>query len=54
MAALTFDGPAQRGQGHNGQYVYWMCMACPSAATVAAQGIKTPSDFNRQTVCIVF
>ena len=49
MAALTFDGPAQRGQGHNGQYVYWMCMACPSAATVAAQGIKTPSDFDRQT-----
>ena len=49
MAGLTFDGPPQRGQGQNGQYVYWLCMACPSEETVAAQGIKAPSDFTRDT-----
>ena len=49
MAALRLDGPAQQGQRANGQYVYWMCMACPSEETVAAQGIKAPSDFTRET-----
>eukprot|EP00959_Pyramimonas_sp_CCMP1952_P293632 6141101-Pyramimonas_sp.AAC.1 len=48
MAAPRLDGPAQRGPGHNGQYVYWMCMACPSEETVAAQGIKKPNDFTRE------
>ena len=50
MAALDFDGAPQRGQGQNGQYVYWMCMAFPSEETVAAQEINSAafaSDYGR-------
>ena len=45
----SLKGPPQPGQGRNGQYVYWLCMSFPAEATVAEQGIKTPSDFIRAT-----
>ena len=43
---LQLEGPSQRGRGVQGQYVYWICMAYPLPATVAAQGIKTSDDFD--------
>ena len=42
-----FSGPAQAGQGCNGQYVYWITMSFPSEETVAEHGVKTPTDFDR-------
>ena len=47
--ALVLDGPAQRGQGVAGQYVYWMCMPYPTPENVAAHNVKTPDDFNRDS-----
>ena len=46
---LSLDGPAQRGQGVAGQYVYWICMPYPTPENVAAHNVKTPDDFNRDS-----
>ena len=44
---LGATGPPQHGRGSNGQYVYWITMALPTAAIVAAHGVKTPREFDR-------
>ena len=44
------EGPPRGGQGSNGQYVYWICMAYASDQTIA-RGAKTPADFDRKTFC---
>ena len=38
------DGPPQGGQGQNGQYVYWICMAYPSEAIVREHGVKVKAN----------
>ena len=48
--ALPLSGPAQRGRGVPGQYVYWICMAHPTPETLAKKAdIKTPADFSRES-----
>ena len=49
VMALSLEGPQQRGQSVNGQYVYWICMVYPSAETVQNHGVKTPDDFDRES-----
>ena len=46
---LTLDGPWQLGQGQNGQYVYWVCMAYPTPETVQNHGVKIPDDLDRES-----
>jgi hypothetical protein len=52
MAAAESDpqlqGPAQRGNGVHGQYVYAIVMVQPTAVVIA-RGVKQPSDFDRVT-----
>ena len=53
VMALSLEGPQQRGQSVNGQYVYWICMVYPSAETVQNHGVKTPDDFDRESFRVV-
>ena len=39
--ALVPDGPAQRGRGIHGQYVYWMTMSHPRPETVQQLSLRT-------------
>ena len=43
------SGPPQRGRGYNGQYVYWITQAHPTAESVRKLGLKVPGDFSRQS-----
>ena len=47
--ALALEGPAQRGRGVPGQYVYWIVMAYPTPETVAQKAVKTPDDFTHDS-----
>ena len=42
-------GPAQRGRGVHGQYVYWICTQHPKPETVQRTGVKTLADFDGPT-----
>jgi hypothetical protein len=44
----TPTGPAQRGRGVQGQYVYWVVQVYPKPETIARLGLKTPDDFDRE------
>ena len=46
---LQLNGPAQRGRGVHGQYVYAIIMVQPTAEVIAQQGVKQPIDFDRTT-----
>ena len=40
--ALALEGPAQRGRGVPGQYVYWIVMAYPTPKTLAQKPDSRP------------
>ena len=40
-------GPAQRGRGVHGQYVYLIVFSHPTDEAVAAQQLRRPADFTR-------
>ncbi len=42
------SGPKQNGRGSHGQYVYWITQPHPLPATIAALGLKTPDDYDRE------
>ena len=44
---LALMGPPQRGQGCNGQYVYWIVMPYPLPEPVASTQIKTPDECRK-------
>ena len=47
--ALPLNGPPQRGDGVQGQYVYALIMPRPTAEVVARTGVKLPTDFDRES-----
>ena len=44
-------GPKQYGRGVHGQYVYWVTMPYPKAATIAKHSLKSPDAFTREEFC---
>ena len=44
-------GPRQYGRGVHGQYVYWITMPYPKAATIATHNLKRPDEFTREAFC---
>ena len=45
------SGPAQMGQGSNGQYVYWVVMSNPTPEAVERLSLKKPSDLTKAEFC---
>ena len=47
--ALPLNGPPQRGNGVQGQYVYALIMPRPTAEVLARTAVKLPTDFDRES-----
>ena len=50
--ALVPDGPAQRGRGIHGQYVYWITMSHPRPETVQQLSLRTPALLPAPPSCL--